>query len=185
MAANRKQEMMRLLRDVPELVTDGALLALLIDWKRIPEALFFLRRLEETQPPITRDMIVNRPGRKSFALHSAVEYGMFELVCELVRLGSDYTMRNSKGLTPLDLACSKQRDWIVGFLIAEWYNKPWTFKLHSFTPWAFQREVWVCLHSDRIRRLCRDVKFLVFNALLTLHKREYNFKRGVNISSEC
>ena len=113
-------------------------------------------------------------GRQSTALHHAARKGMFALVCELVRMGAEPKSEDGFGHYPETLAINHKHKSTAGFLQGRWYRKPWSRELHQFCPFPFQREVWYCLRTTIFAQQYHDVRFLIFNELLKLHKQEYS-----------
>lgn len=112
-------------------------------------------------------------GRQSTALHHAARHGLFDIVCKMVLLGAVRKREDGVGHYPEKFARNNGHTDVADFLSWRWYNKPWSKKIHRMTPVQFQREVWNCLATRLFKQQSRDVKFLIFDKLLTLHKLDY------------
>ncbi len=109
-------------------------------------------------------------GRQSTALHIAAKKGKFQIVCKLIAWEASPSIEDGMGLKPADVARNNGHFDIEGFLRGKWLCDDWSPITHKYCPFNFQREVYHCMHSNVFRLLSRDVKFLIFNALLSLHK---------------
>jgi len=133
-------------------------------------ALVCLQSSEEIGLINTRDTC----GRQETALHMAAKKGMFRLICEMVKVGANPQITDGYELLPSRAAANHRRPDIAGFLSFRWFFcSMWSPDIHAITPVAFQREVWNCMGCKLIALCSRDVKALIFTALLALHKHCY------------
>lgn len=134
-------------------------------------ALVCLRSRQEIRLINTRDTC----GRQETALHMAAKRGMFRLICEMVlKAGANPRITDGYEILPSRVAANHRHLDIAGFLSFTWFFCPmWSPETHNTTPIDFQREVWHCMGCKLIAKQSRDVKALIFTALLALHKTDY------------
>lgn len=148
------------------------LLMMAIDRRRIGCAFACLE-----DPGISTYLINDRDtsGRQNTALHRAAKRGMFELVCAIVKSGANLKTRDGHDL---DAACVAQNNGhgnIAKFLRGIWMFQHWSPQIHPCAPFEFQREVWHCVIGCPIiaKGCSKDIKTLIFEALLQLHRNDY------------
>jgi hypothetical protein len=120
----------------------------------------------------------DRNERQSTPLHHASKHGLFEIVCKLLSLGADREREDGHGHYAQTIARNHHHRDLANFLSWKWFSKPWSIQIHSMTPFSFQKEVAICQSLSLFTEQCKDIQYLLFNELLTLHKLDYRNARN-------
>jgi ankyrin repeat protein len=112
-------------------------------------------------------------GRRNTALHRAAKKGWFEFVCALVKIGASTTILDAHNLDAAQFAQNHGHTHIAKFLRGHWLRVAWSPQIHAATPIAFQREVWHWMGCRFAAECSKDIRSLIFEALLASHRAEY------------
>lgn len=118
-------------------------------------------------------------GRQSTALHLAATKGYFNIVAKIIKIDGKIKEYDGLGHSATSL-CYKHGHYNIGhFLDGLWFKRGWYPSLHKSCPPEFQLEVTYLLlilkHIEKTHNLnfYKDLKFLIINNLLNLHKKTY------------